>query len=86
MGFFDSFKEGFEKGNQEAANRQQYSEYQREKQKEREHHNRFNNQSDGVLLNKMRDTFTSNEDKAIIDNILKGRGYRKAINGTYHRL
>lgn len=86
MGFFDSFKNGFEEGNQEAEKRQQYSKYHSEKQQEKEHFNDLNSQSDGALLNKLKGIFISDKDKEIIDKILRSRGYSKATNGTYHRL
>ena len=85
MGFFDSFNESFNKESQESARRQERSSYQTVKQKKSGHFNDLNSQSDSVLLGKMNGIFTSDEDKTIIDGILKNRGYRKAANGTYHR-
>lgn len=87
MGFFDSFKQGFEKENETLAKTREYSKYRTVKQREDDNFEKLDRQSDSSLLNKMnKNIFTSDEDKKIIDEILRGRGYSKSANGSYRRL
>ena len=85
MGFFDSFKKGFEDASNKENERQRTSSYRTVKQRDSEHFNELNRESDSILLNKMKSAFISDEDKRIIDGILRSRGYQRAANGTYHR-
>lgn len=85
MGFFDSFKKGFEDASKKENERQRTSSYRTVKQRDSEHFNEINRESDSILLNKMKSAFISDEDKRIIDGILRSRGYQRAANGTYHR-
>ena len=86
MGFFDSYKKSFEAESQRSAKRQSESTYRTLAQQERDHFNSLDSQNDSTLLRKMKDGFVPDKDKEIIDKILKSRGYKKATNGTYHRL
>jgi hypothetical protein len=86
MGFFDSFKKSFEEESRKSAERQANSNYRTVVQKESDHYSKLDSQSDGALLGMLNGIFTSDEDKVIIDRILKKRGYKKATNGTYHRV
>ena len=85
VGFFDSFKKGFEDASKKENERQRTSSYRTVKQRDSEHFNELNRESDSILLNKMKSAFISDEDKRIIDGILRSRGYQRAANGTYHR-
>ena len=85
MGFFDSFKKSFEEENQRLSEQQKYSNYRTVEQRELDRRNELSRKSDGILLNKMRDTFTSDEDKKLIKQILKERGYWQGSDGVWHR-
>lgn len=86
MGFFDSFNKSFKEESQQSADRRERSTYRTVAQQDIDHYNELDRQSDGALINKMKSTYVSDKDKVIIDQILKNRGYRKATNGTYHRI
>lgn len=77
MGFFDSLKKGFEEGSQSAAERQANSRYRTLAQQEYERYSELDALSDTALLEKLRSPFTSESDKATIDQILNLRGYTK---------
>lgn len=81
MGFFDSFRQGFEDGSKSAAERQANSRYRTLAQQEAERYGELAAQSDSVLLGKLRGTFTSESDKELIGQILVSRGYRKHGSG-----
>ena len=85
MGFFDSMKKGFDEESKKAAKRQSRSSYRTVVQRESDHCENLDKQSDGVLLGKLNGIFTSDSDKNIIATILEGRGYEKHKNGTYGR-
>ena len=85
MGFFDSFKKSFEEENQRLSEQQKYSNYRTVEQRELDRRNELSRKSDGILLNKMRDTFTSDGDKKLIKQILKERGYWQGSDGVWHR-
>ena len=42
--------------------------------------------NDSDLLGKLKSSFTSENDKKLVDKILMGRGYVKNKNGSYSRL
>lgn len=83
MGFFDSFEKSFNEESQKFTD-SRHSNYETVKQKKSSHFNELNRQNDSVLLGKINSIFTSSDDKDIIGNILKSRGYKK-INGTYDK-
>ena len=83
--FLDSFKKGFEEESEKSAERMAHSTYRTVTQREQDHVNSFRGQSDGALLQQYNRITTSEEDKEIIEKILKGRGYKKHKNGTYGR-
>ena len=89
MGFLESFKESFNKKYEEeserAAIRREHSTYRTIAQQERDRFDSFDNQNDSTLLRKIRNGYLSNEDKVIIDKILRSRGYKKTANGVYQR-
>ena len=84
MGFFDSFKKGFEEGSQSAAAN---SRYRTLAQQEYERYSELDALSDTALLEKLRSPFTSESDKATINQILNLRGYTKyeTKEGTSYR-
>lgn len=82
MGFFDSFKEGFQGESQKTSTG---SNYRTVAQREKDRFNTYRNESDSTLLRKMKGIFTSDEDKDMINEILKSRGYRRNTNGNYDR-
>ena len=85
MGLFDRIKKVLEDASKKENERQRTSSYRTVKQRDSEHFNELNRESDSILLNKMKSAFISDEDKRIIDGILRSRGYQRAANGTYHR-
>lgn len=82
MGFFDSFKAGFQKESQKISIG---SNYRTVAQRKKDCFNTYKNESDSTLLRKMKGMFTSDEDREMINEILKSRGYRRKSNGDYDR-
>ena len=89
MGFWDSFekayKKEYEKERLKSQDRQKYSRYQTIEQKEYNHFVELDNLTDSELFRKVRSSFVSEEDKEIIESILRNRGYIKKKNGLYDR-
>ena len=90
MGFWDSFqqefKETLKEENLKTKERQRTSTYQTEKQKKLLHYQELNKKTDSELLRKVKSFSISEEDKEIIESILKKRGYIKKRNGIYDRI
>ena len=85
MGFFDKFNAAFQKETERINTSKENSNYKPVKEREQEHYNAFNRQSDSDLLKKINNHFISDDDKKIIEGILKERGYEKSENGWYDR-
>lgn len=89
MRFWDSFekayKKEYEKERLKSQDRQKYSRYQTIEQKEYNHFMELNDLTDSELFRKVRSSFVSEEDKEIIESILRNRGYIKKKNGLYDR-
>ena len=85
MGFFDSMKKSFDEEKQKSSERKANSTYNTVAQRESDHYNGLDKQSDGALLGKFNSLFTSDKDKKIIAKILESRGYEKRKNGAYGR-
>lgn len=84
MSFFDSFQKGLEEQSTKYGEMQRKS---RELEQEKyEHLRNLRNLSDSALLSKLNGIFASDQDKKIIEEILISRGYKKATNGTFHRI
>ena len=88
MGFFDDFvaeaKKGFDDESKKSAERRQRSGYRTLKEEQSDRFKKWKSQSDGVLLSKMNSSFTSDEDQAVIHQILLSRGYTK-VGNSYRR-
>lgn len=84
MGFFDSFKSSLDEELQKSEDRQ--SHYRTVKQRKEDHIHELDSQSDSSLLSAMRNTFTSDEDKKEIAQILVRRGYYQKANGRWDRV
>ena len=85
MGFFDKFNAAFQKETERINTSKENSNYKPVKEREQEHYNALNRQSDSDLLKKINNHFISDDDKKIIEGILKERGYEKSENGWYDR-
>lgn len=75
MGFFDSMKKGFDNETNRINDSREHSSYKTVKERDNDHYDNLCGQSDGALLNKMKSTSTSEDDKKIIISILERRGY-----------
>ena len=84
MGFFDDFRDGFEKETKKSTERQSYSRYRTAEEEAQEMQRKFESYSDSRLLNAVKSAFTSNEEKRVIHNILLRRGYTK-VGNDYRR-
>lgn len=85
MGFFDSFKAGVDEQREQISKSKEYSNYKTVKDRNQEHYDDLNKNSDGALLGKMNSDFTSIDDKKIVDEILRERGYIRNEKGKYSR-
>ena len=83
--FFDSMQNSFEEESKKIERRRASSTYRNVVQCDEDYYNKFAQQSDGALLQKYNNPFTSEKDKQTIAGILEGRGYSKHKNGTYGR-
>ena len=72
MGFFDDFRDGFEKETKKSADRRSYNKYRTLRELE--------SQSDSRLLEEVSSIFTPDEEKRVIHDILIHRGYTKVGN------
>lgn len=78
MGFFDSFKKGFDEKTKQIEDLKCYnSGYQTVQERDKAQYDRFNRQSDDVLIKKYKDPSTSKNDTEILALILTERGYSK---------
>ena len=88
MGFFDDFvagaKKSFDDESKKSAERREFSSYRTLEEEQSGRFKKWNSQSDGVLLSKMNSSFTSDEDQAVIHQILLSRGYTK-VGNSYRR-
>ena len=85
MGFFDSFRASFDEKRKQINESKERNNYKTLKEREQEHYNALDRQSDSALLNKIKHISTSDSDKAIIDGILQARSYKKDEKGQYDR-
>lgn len=76
MGFLDSFRQSFDDKSDRYAQQQSYSDYRTSREVEKE----LEGQTDSRLLQKMKSSFTSDEEKRMIHGILLRRGYTKVGN------
>ena len=89
MGFWDNFKDSYDKESERYANERIRSNYKTVKQREIEEAHKFDylyGLSDTDLLSKYNGIFTVEEEKAAIEKELLDRGYKKATNGTFHHI
>ncbi len=89
MGFWDNFKESYDKKSEQYANDRINSNYKTVKQREMEEARKYDylySLSDTRLLSKYNQLFIEPEEKMAIEKILLGRGYKKANDGTFHRI
>ncbi len=88
MGFFDDFAGGVRKGMKEeserSAKRQSYSRYRTSLEEERDLKRKLESRSDSRLLQDMKNSYTSDEEKRVIHGILILRGYTK-VGNDYRR-
>lgn len=78
MGFFDSFKKGFDEKTKEIEDLKYCgSGYQTVQERDKPQYDRFNRQSDDVLIETYKNPSTSKNDREILALILIERGYSK---------
>ena len=87
MGFWDSFKAGYAKGTETgrknaARTKRQIADRQG---RERRHIDSIRNQSDSSLLRDAASSYLSDEDRAIVEDTLRRRGYVKDEYGHYDK-
>ncbi len=94
MGFWENFKESYDKESEQYANDRTKSKYKTVKQREMEEARKYDYLyclSDTKLLSKYNQILTNKEEKNeeeknVIENILLDKGYIKAKDGTFHRI
>lgn len=89
MGFWDSFRKGYEEESEKIADRQEISNYVTYKQELEEREQNYfgvlNSLDDGTLLRSKKSKFIPDKDKENINRLLENRGYIKNGNGMYDR-
>ena len=87
MGFFDSLAAGYNKGVQrgQEQNQKMQARIDERESRERAHIADIKRLDDGALMRKARSSYLSDEDRAIVEQTLRERGYYKDSYGHYNR-